>query len=137
MHNRVNVQINILGRTLVMLQFLFRGLSHIPAFFHRKSIAMVGPRAGWIRGDYNATMWPQLIIWDDDPIIWDGQLGLSVAKMFLNHTVILKKASAPTQLNLDLTSTKLPLNPSLNSISVSTQHHLKLIIYLNLNLNLN
>ena len=41
---------------------------------------MVGRPVGRFQADYNATVWPQLIIWDGDQMIWDVQLGPSVAK---------------------------------------------------------
>ena len=39
----------------------------------------VGQPAGRFLADYNATAWPQLIIWNEDQMIWDSQLGPSVA----------------------------------------------------------
>ena len=48
---------------------------------------MVGQSAGRLVGFflavYNATAWPQLIIWDEDQMIWDDQLGPSVAKVYI------------------------------------------------------
>ena len=40
---------------------------------------MVGRPVGRFQADYNATVWPQLIIWDGDQMILDVQLGRSVA----------------------------------------------------------
>ena len=37
-----------------------------------------GWSVGWFHAEYDATSWPQLIIWNDDPMIWDGQMGPSV-----------------------------------------------------------
>ena len=44
-----------------------------------ETIAPIGWSAGRSPNDYNATAWPQLIIWDVDQMSWDGQLGPSVA----------------------------------------------------------
>ena len=70
-----------------MLYLLFRHLSQIPAISYSKTIAVAGRpvgrlKVGWFHGDYNATMWPQLIIWDGDQMIRVGQLGPSVAIIF-------------------------------------------------------
>ena len=43
----------------------------------------VGQPAGRFLADYNVTAWPQLIIWDEDQMIWDDQLGSSVAIAFM------------------------------------------------------
>ena len=39
-----------------------------------------GRSAGRFHADYNAAVWPQLIIWDADQMSWDDKLGPSVAK---------------------------------------------------------
>ena len=46
-------------------------------------MAVVGRVAGWFPIDYNAPTWPRLIIWEGDQMIWDGQLGPSVATSFM------------------------------------------------------
>ena len=38
-----------------------------------------GRSAGRFHADYNATAWPQLIIWNADQMSWDDKLGPSVA----------------------------------------------------------